>query len=248
MHIGLFSHLVIIWCSPIRVQVQGLFYGAPAHDVAALMAFITILVTTINFVVSVEVNFYPKYRAYVSLYNDKGNVGDILKAEQDMLDVLKSQILYTAIKQLCVTTLSIALCELILGNLPLGFTDLMYGYFRILSIGYGLYTMGNVMMLLLLYFTDYSGALLCTFFFAVAATGLTIASLWLPVAYYGVGFMGGAAVFYAASLLRLSWFTRRLPYHILARQPIVAMDKRGVFTKIGVFLERSQRRKMKHAD
>ena len=144
--------------------------------------------------------------------------------------------------------LSIALCELILGNLPLGFTDLMYGYFRMLSIGYGLYTLGNVMMLLLLYFTDYSGALLCTFFFAVAATGLTIASLWLPVAYYGVGFMGGAAVFYAASLLRLSWFTRRLPYHILARQPIVAMDKRGVFTKIGVFLERSQRRKMKHAD
>lgn len=248
VHIGLFSHLVIIWCSPIRVQVQGLFYGAPAHDVAALTAFITILVTTINFVVSVEVNFYPKYRAYVSLYNDKGNVGDILKAERDMLDVLKSQILYTAIKQLCVTTLSIALCELILDNLPLGFTDLMYGYFRMLSIGYGLYTLGNVMMLLLLYFTDYSGALACTALFAAAATGLTIASLRLPEVYYGVGFVGGAMVFYVASLLRLSRFTRRLPYHILARQPIVAMDKRGVFTKLCVFLERSQRRKMKHAE
>ena len=62
-NLGLFAHLVIIWAGPIGVQVKGLFYGAPYHDVPALIAFLTILVTTVNFVVSVEVNFYPRYRA-----------------------------------------------------------------------------------------------------------------------------------------------------------------------------------------
>lgn len=240
VHIGLFIHLVLMWTSPLQVQVQGLFYGAPPHDVAALTAFITILITTINFVVSVEVNFYPKYRDYCSLYNDKGNVGDIMKAERDMLDVLRTQLLYTAIKQLCTTAMAIALCKLILSRLPLGFTDLMYGYFRTLSIGYGLYTIGNILMLLLLYFTDYTGALVSTALFAVFSVGLTILSIEvLPIEYYGVGFLAGSLIFYIAAMLRLNWFVKRLPYHILGRQPIVAVDKRGVFTKLGALLERT---------
>ena len=51
------------------MHVKGLFYGAPYCDVPALLAFLTILITTVNFVVSVEVNFYPKYRAYYALLN-----------------------------------------------------------------------------------------------------------------------------------------------------------------------------------
>lgn len=241
VHIGLFSHLVIMWASGIGVQVQGLFYGAPQHDVPALLAFLTILITTVNFVVSVEVNFYPKYRSYCALYNDKGNVEDIAQMQMEMLDVLRTQLLYTAIKQLCVTALSIALCKLIIGNLPLGFNDLMYGFFRTLCVGYGLYAIGNTVMLLLLYFTDYDGALWATATFGVLATGLSIASLWIPVEYYGVGFLIGAAAFYIVAMLRLNWFVKRLPYHMLGRQPIVEEDKRGIFTKLGVFLESKQK-------
>ena len=58
-------------------KVQKSVYPA---DVPALVAFLTILVTTVNFVVSVEVNFYPKYKNYYSLFNDKGAVGDITQA------------------------------------------------------------------------------------------------------------------------------------------------------------------------
>lgn len=47
-NLGLFAHLVIIWAGPIGVQVKGLFYGAPYHDVPALIAFLTILVTTVT--------------------------------------------------------------------------------------------------------------------------------------------------------------------------------------------------------
>ena len=51
INIGLFAHLVIMWMGPLQVKVQGLFVGAPYHDVPALIAFLTILVTTVNFVV-----------------------------------------------------------------------------------------------------------------------------------------------------------------------------------------------------
>lgn len=71
---GLFGHLIIMWTSPIRVQIQGLYYGAPQYDVSALVAFFSILVTTINFIVSVEVRFYPLYKNYFSLFKDRKSV------------------------------------------------------------------------------------------------------------------------------------------------------------------------------
>lgn len=77
-----------MWMGPLQVHVQGLFYGAPYHDVPALMAFLSILITTINFVVSMEVNFYPKYRNYYSLFNDEGSIRDLKQAEHEMLEVL----------------------------------------------------------------------------------------------------------------------------------------------------------------
>ena len=92
---GLFAHLVIMWAGPLGKQVKGLFYGAPSHDVPALIAFLTILITTVNFVVSVEVNFYPKYRNYYSLFNDGGTIKDIMQAGTEMLDVLNRELKYT---------------------------------------------------------------------------------------------------------------------------------------------------------
>ena len=46
----------------------------------------------------------------------------------------------------------------VLDLLPLGFNDLMHGYFRTLCVGYGLYAVGNTILMILLYFTDYGGA------------------------------------------------------------------------------------------
>ena len=41
--IGMFSHLIIVWVSPLQVIVEGLWMGAPYYDVASLMSFLTIL-------------------------------------------------------------------------------------------------------------------------------------------------------------------------------------------------------------
>ena len=185
INIGLFAHLVIMWAGPLGKQVKGLFYGAPSHDVPALIAFLTILITTVNFVVSVEVNFYPKYRNYYSLFNDGGTIKDIMQAGTEMLDVLNRELKYTALKQLLTTALAISMGESLLKYLPLGFNDLMYGYFRTLCVGYGIYAVANTMLLLLLYFTDYRGALVARYgnlfpYLIAMVVGLLVGELDAP--------------------------------------------------------------------
>ena len=237
MNIGMFSHLVIMWFSDIQVHVHGLFYGAPWHDVPALLAFMTALMTTVNFVVSVEVNFYPKYRNHYSLYNDKGTIKDILQSEKEMLTTLKTEIFYTSLKQLLWTAACIALGGYLLDLLPLGFNEIMRGYFRTLCVAYGLYAIGNMLMLILLYFTDYKGACITTAIFAATTVVFTIISLFFPNVYYGFGFLLASMVFAVVTALRLDYFTKKLPYYILSVQPLVAEDRSGYFTRLGIYLE-----------
>ncbi len=237
MNIGMFSHLVIMWFSDIGVRVHGLFYSAPWHDVPALLAFMTALMTTVNFVVSVEVNFYPKYRNHYSLYNDKGTIDNIKQAEKEMIGTLKTELFYTALKQLLFTAAVIALGGYLLDLLPLGFNEVMRGYFRTLCVGYGVYAIGNMLMLILLYFTDYKGALITTAVFAATTVAFSLLSLLFSNIYYGFGFLIAAMIFAIVCAVRLNYFTKRLPYYILAVQPLVSENRSGMFTRLGVFLE-----------
>ena len=228
--IGLFAHLVITWCGPLGIKVKGLFYGAPYYDVPAMLAFLTILITTVNFVVSVEVNFYPTYRSYYSLLNDGGTVKDITVAENEMLAVLNRELHYTALE------------KTVLNALPLGFNDVMHGYFRVLCVGYALYAVGNTVMLILLYFTDYSGALTASALFAGSTVIFTVIGQFFTATLFGFGFLMGASLFAIYATFRLASYTDNLPYRVLGQQPIVAQTKRGRFTELGILLEHGEQR------
>jgi hypothetical protein len=97
-------------------------------------------------------------------------------------------------------------------------------------------------MLILLYFTDYLGAVLASGVFAAAAAVGTVISLFFDQAFYGFGFLAGAAVFFLLALLRLDYYTSSLPYRVLGQQPIVAQTKSGRFTKLALFLEKAAER------
>lgn len=239
MNIGMFAHIVIIWSSEIGVRIKGLFYGAPYYDVPSLIAFMTALITTVNFVVTVEVNFYPKYRNHYSLYNDKGIISDIKQSEKEMIKTLRQELFYTALKQLLFSAVCIAVGGYLLDLLPLGFNEVMKGYFRTLTVGYGIWAIGNMVMLILLYFTDYKGAMTSNLVFAVTSILFTVLSLFFPSVYYGFGFLLSSMLFTLIATLRLDYFTKKLPYYILASQPLVAVDRSGVFSRAGAFLEKN---------
>ena len=235
--LALFTHIILMWMSPWGIQVEGLFYHAPAYDIPALLAFVTSLVTTVNFVTSVEVNFYPKYRLYFSLLNGDGSLSNIEKAHEDMVDILKQELFYLAMQQIFVTILAIVVVGEVLVYFPLGITSIMLGVFRVLCVGYGAYAIGNSLMLFLLYFADNKDALLSVLpFFAINALG-TLYTITLPESYYGFGFVAASAVYYVVAEARLFSYTNRLDYFVFTKQPVFFVRKKGFFTRFVSRLE-----------
>lgn len=245
MSFGLFGHLVIMWGSRVNEHIQGLFYAAPIYDIPAIAAFLSILVTTINFVTSVEVNFYPKYRNFFDALNNGGILKDINQAGQEMKEVLFRELTYTFMKQLFTTIVFIIGGSIILPMLPLGMTDDMLGIFRVLCVGYAFYAVGSCLMLIQLYFADNKGALISVLAFMFTSCGGSLIVRELDIKFYGVGFWVGTVVFSIAAFAGLRIYLNKLLYHVLSSQPVIAEEKRGLFTKLAVKLEKKYQKKYK---
>lgn len=91
---ALFAHIIINWFGPISKSFDGFFRTAPVYDVPAMLSYLTNLVSTLNFVMSVGVSFYPHFRCYFNLYNEEGSLSDIQEAETQMLDVMSNELKY----------------------------------------------------------------------------------------------------------------------------------------------------------
>jgi uncharacterized membrane protein len=234
---GLFAHIMLMWRSPWGVQVHGLFYHAPAHDIPALLAFVTSLVTAVNFVTSVEVNFYEKYRIYFNLLNGDGSLGNVEKTYEEMMTTLKRELLFLALQQIFVTIIAIVVIGEILVYLNLGFTSVMIGLFRVLCVGYGMFAIGNSFMLFLLYFSSNRDALLAVVTFLVLNVVGTLYVITLPEVYYGFGLVLAGLGFYIVGWSRLLAYTNRLDYHTFTKQPVFFVERRGLFRSLVQKLE-----------
>ncbi|MBE5875859.1 MAG: hypothetical protein E7290_03110 [Lachnospiraceae bacterium] len=243
IEVGLFGHFMIMWGSQAGECVQGLFYEAPAYDISALLAFLSILITTINFVTSVEVNFYPKYRNYFSLYNDGGSLPDIEQAGKELKVVLVQELTYTFTKQVFATMVFIVGGTFLLPALPLGMNSDMLGLYRIMCVAYAFYAIGNCAMLIQLYFSDNKGALISGLSFMVVSCAGSFLSSRAEVRLYGLGFLAGALVFALVSLILLYLYMRRVIYHVLCNQPIVAKVRRTWITELSEYLQKQYEKK-----
>lgn len=245
MALGLFGHLVIMWGSRVNEHIQGLFYGAPTYDIPAIVAFLSILVTTINFVTSVEVNFYPKYRSFFDALNSGGILKDINQAGEEMKSVLFRELTYTFMKQLFTTIVFIIGGSIFLPRLPLGMNDDMLGIFRVLCMGYAFYAVGNCLMLIQLYFSDNRGALVSAATFMIVSCAATWLCAGLDIKFYGVGFWVGTVVFSLTAFVGLKIYLKKLLYHVLSSQPVLAEEKRGLFTDLSEYFGKNYEKKWK---
>lgn len=249
--LGLFGHLTLMWwCSPLKVQVEGLFYGAPAYDVPAIFAFFSILLTTVNFTTSVETRFYPRYKEYFSLFNDGGSIENINEAEEVMTQVLSEELGYLALKQIFSTLIFIIFGTIILPQLPLGFSSEMLRIYRTLCVGYAFYAIGNSLMLMSQYFSDLKGALMSSAVFAVGANLSTLLLAIFVKGFYGFGFIFGSALFCVVAAVRLCLYLRKLKFNVLSRQPLFASSRIGLFTRLADRFDRRaariQRRRLEY--
>ena len=230
LSVGLFSHFLIVWISPFGEQIIGRFYASPLYDVPALFAFITTLITTINFSTTTEVFFYPAYKNYYGLLNTNGSLQAIELAERDMITILKREVLYLVFKQFVVTLLVCTIGSAFLGESSFaGFNATSRGLFRVLCVGYGIFASANGILMILFYFASYGYALISTALFAVGTLGCALVFLFIDanISLYGFSIMGGAVLMYVSALFFLWYYTRKLQYNIYSKQPLLAEDKHG---------------------
>lgn len=234
--LGLLGHIVVIWFSQIGQQVRGFFYIAPYYDLTVFIASLTMLATTVCFIVSMEVDFFNTYRKYYLSFTNGATLQEIKKAEKDMTDSLRKGLGRTVWVQLMVTLLAISVGTTILNALPLGFNTTMNGYFRILCVAYAVYGMANVVTLSTIYFGNLSGSYRASIAFALTSILATVASLYTNSLFYGFGFLVATMLYFVMAWLNLEKISSNLTYQILGRQPLIYREKDGVFHHLASFL------------
>ncbi|MBN1777839.1 MAG: exopolysaccharide Pel transporter PelG [Clostridiales bacterium] len=233
---GAFVHLIVMWFSPLGTVIAGHFVYAPLHDSAAFFAYLVAVPTSVNFVVSVEVNFYQKYKRYFSAITGGGTLSEIGLARENMKKVLTQEIFRLTQIQVFVMVLFSVLMRYALESL--GFTRDMIGMFQVMAVGYSAYAVGNSMALLQLYFNDRKGALMtCMLYFFLNLAG-TLWTMNRDPLYYGLGMTLAGIVMYGFGLIRLLTYVRSIDYHVFCGQPVLAVQKPNLMKTLATRLNR----------
>lgn len=243
---GAFVHIVVMWFSPLGMSVTGAFRQASLFDAAAFYAFLVTVPTNINFVVSIEVNFYGKYRQYFDAITGGGTIGQIAVARDNMRTVLHQEVGKLVQVQLFFLVVYMLAMRYFLSGI--GFTSDMITMFQVMSIGYSAYALGNSLMLLLLYFNDRRGAFASAATMFVVNLGVSLLTMNGPVLFYGLGVPAGGMAMFLVAMSRLIAYVNRIDFHVFCSQPVFNAYRAGLWVRLADALDaRAERRMQKYA-
>lgn len=224
---GAYVHMIAMWFSPLGDSIYRVFLHSGAHDSAVFYAFLVAVPSSVNFVVSVEVTFYEKYKQYFSAVSDGGTLSAINIARSQMSSTLRQEVYKLSMIQAFFMVLYAVIMRYYL--ITIGFTHDMVSMFQVMVVGYSAYAVGNCLVQLLLYFNDRKGALaLATGFFC---TNLVISLLTIhgPSLFYDLGLFAGGGVLYIGGVLRLFSYVDKIDYHVFCEEPLLQKDKLGMW-------------------
>ena len=227
---AVYVHNFIFWASEDGVLTGGTFISCPTYDIPVFFSILTIIPAMVIFVVTVETNFYNKYRLYYSAILNGGTISEIKLAKTEMIDVLRHEIAYIMEVQLFASFISIALGMKLLPRI--GFTETAINLFSMLTLGSFVYVIMYILVLLMLYFDDKKGALLASCTFLVCNLVFTLISLELGSNYYGTGYFAAGFVALLVGLGRFSYFINSIDYYTFCKQPLITKVEDSKFSKL----------------
>ena len=230
-----FSHQFVMWTSELGMQVTGLYYQAPLYDAVAFYGFLVSVPTQINFIVSMEVVFYEKYRAYFQEITGGGTLKAIGLARDEMLAALRRETFQMEAVQLLFMMIYMMLMRFFLTST--GFTQAFQLVFFLLCIGYSAQVMASCVMLLQLYFDDRKGAMVISLIGFGLTLGLTLYTRTRPELYGASVAIAGVATLVCATI-RLIVYTKRIDNRVFCDQPIFAEERHGLLTRLSAALDR----------
>ncbi|MGO5090936.1 exopolysaccharide Pel transporter PelG [Clostridium sp. LCP25S3_F10] len=229
-YIGMYAHNFVFWFSSKGITIENTFRVAPFYDIALFYAFLSLMPIIVLFQVRTETTFYPKYKKYYVVSQEKGNIEDINLARSEMISTLYSELNYLIEMQFIV-----GLVFMVFGKkfLPeIGLAGLPTDIFSILVLGSMSFSIMYIIVVILLYFDGVMNAMKISIIFFVLNFLLTLITLFLNECFYGFGFFIAALSSLIYSYRKLNLFLKEIDYYTFASQPMFIKKVDGFFVRL----------------
>lgn len=218
MMTGMLGHFWVVWFfDPSSTEAGLLFRFNARYDFPAIVAYFSTIPSAIYFITVFETGFSEAYQRYFrSLDNGRG-VDAVEQAKEDMIASLRRGLRRIFAIQGITCLLFITVGSKVLSVMNIGMTEGMLASFRLFCVGYSLYYIGNLLLLLQLYFTNEKHAVWTALLFAAGVLGGTCLTVRFLLASNGAAFAFVSAVMTLLSGVQLTRYLNRLEYNTLCR-------------------------------
>lgn len=221
---------IVMWFSPISIQLYGVYRYAPFYDVASFYAYIVILPSIMMFIVLIETDFYVKCREFYLAVIENAPLSELKAFASRMRKSLFQDVLRTFELQLFVSLLAIALSPTFFPMLNVPEAS------RRIFVIYSLGSLCNAFILIFLQVLLYIGErnramfLMAAFFFSNLV--FSIISMNMGESFYGAGFFLSAFLTMIGGALLSYDSYNRVIKHTFMTQPVFTRTKEKVFEKL----------------
>lgn len=236
MTLGLFGHNIVMWTSEYSQVVINKMRFCMMYDIPAFYASLSIMSMMVIFTVSLETNFYIKFREYFNSILKGGRYKDIEEAYHKMRKELINEIVKMCEIQLFFTIFACMFGAIFLKRIGMDIN--MTDIFRMLCFGYFFYGVERCINIVLLYFDDRKGTLMSSIIFFVLSIIFTYISRVKGIDYYGLGFFAATLISSIFALFRLRYYMKNLDYYVFCTQPLFISKDKGYFENMSQKIEK----------
>lgn len=216
--IGLYLHNFVFWTTDMHMVIAKSFVCMTTYDMATCIAMFTNITASVIFISRVEMHFHERYKLYSeAVIGGRGN--SIENAKKRMFSQLSEELMNLVRIQFIISTVLFLLCIILLPRFGLG--GMVMQIYPCLAAGYFILFIMYAAIIFLYYFNDMRGAAATAFGFCVTTLLGSIWATTLPVIWYGIGLVIGAAVGWFIAYNRLRTLEKKLDIHVFCNGSIM---------------------------
>lgn len=219
--IGLYLHNFVFWTTDMHMVIAKSFVCMTTYDMATCIAMFTNISASVIFISRVEMHFHERYKNYSeAVIGGRGN--SIENAKQRMFSQLSEELMNLVRIQFIISVVIFLLCIILLPRFGMG--GMVMQIYPCLAAGYFILFIMYAAIIFLYYFNDLRGAAATAISFCIITLLGSIWATTLPVIWYGIGLVFGAAAGWCVAYDRLRTLENGLDIHVFCNGSIM---KRG---------------------
>lgn len=215
---GTWIDSLLFWTSAHGQVIRGFYHLFAPYDTTRFAVYLSTVPAAAIFLLRLETDFFAQYRRFYRSITHKGTLAELTQAREGMMAAVRASV-WTVLK---VQGL-IALFFCVIAHDLAALLGLEPRWIPLLCVqacaGPGQFLL-FVMLLFLLYLDQRRAVLLVVTIFFLGNAGLTLASLALGEAFYGIGYLLAGWVAAASGWLLLCAHCRHLEYRTFMTQPV----------------------------